>query len=68
MTPTANDQEHIRAAAVLLAAKARKQLERLSVKTNVAAEELDEFQRIERLASAALRDLQEADHNTPQVG
>lgn len=68
MTPTANDQEHIRAAAVLLAAKARKQLERLSVKTDVATAEIDEFQRIERLATAALRDLQEADHNTPQVG
>lgn len=68
MTPTANEQEHIRAAAVLVVAKARKQLERLSVKTDVADAELDEFRRIERLAAAALRDLQEADHNTPQVG
>lgn len=68
MTPTANDQEHIHAAVVLVAAKARKQLERLTARTGVTQAELDEFQRIERMASAALRDLQSSGHNTPATG
>jgi hypothetical protein len=52
----------------LVAAKARKQLDRLSARTGVTQAELDEFQRIERMASAAWRDLSEREHDTPAAG
>jgi hypothetical protein len=64
MTQTRNDNEHIRAAVELVAAKARKQLERLAARPGVADAEIDEFQRIERLATDAWRDLNNQEHAT----
>jgi hypothetical protein len=68
MTSTAKEHEHIRAAVELVAAKARKQLDRLSARTGVTQAELDEFQRIERMASAAWRALSEREHDSPAAG
>jgi len=57
MTQTKNDNEHIRAAVELVAAKARRQLERLAARPGATEAELDEFRRIVRLTEEAQRDL-----------
>ncbi len=65
MTQTAQGNEHIRAAAELLLAKAQHRTERLRqrkdavVATDMQAlqAEMDEMERIERLAAEALREL-----------
>ena len=60
MTNTTNDREHIRAAAELLAAKARRRLELLQQRVAASpalAPEIEELERITRLAAGALSEL-----------